>query len=243
MTNVVRKVVQKDLCSSCGVCAGTCPADALSMKIQGNGDLTPSVDVARCKDKCRLCLDICPFTEGVLNPRERNAELFSSLPYAKYDEDIGWHTDCFVGYRRDESLRRISSSGGLTTWCLERLLKRGLVKYVVVIRIAKNRDKGFFEFYAASSVDELRQSAGSIYHPVEISEIIGKMASDRDKRWAIVGVPCLCAAIRNSPQLRKTVPFVLGLACGMYQNTFYTEILLAESGADRTNIQNIEYRR
>lgn len=243
MDNVVQTVVANEMCSSCGVCAGRCPTDALSMEIQRNGDLAPSLDAARCKDKCHICLDICPFSQGLYNPRDRNSELFSLVSDAKCDEDIGWHTGSFVGYRRDETLRRISSSGGLATWCLESLLKEGLVTRVAVTRLAKNRDKGFFEFHAASSIDELRQSAGSIYHPVEISEIIGEIVSDRDNRWAIVGVPCLCAAIRNSPGLRKKVPFVIGLACGMYQNTFYTEMLLAESGVDRANIRNIEYRR
>jgi len=243
MDNVVRKVVQKEICCSCGVCAGLCPSDALSMEIQGNGDLAPCLDAARCADNCHLCLDICPFSQGFHNPRERNTELFSFVSDAKYDEDIGWHTDSFVGYRRDETLRRASSSGGLATWCLEELLRGGLVTRVAVIRIAKNRDKGFFEFYSASTVDELRKSSGSIYHPVEISNVIKEIVSNREDRWGIVGVPCLCAAIRNVARLRKHIPFVFGLACGMYQNTFYTEMLLSKSGVDRKYIVNIEYRR
>ena len=58
-----------------------------------------------------------------------------------------------------------------------------------------------------------------------------------------MGVPCLCTAVRNSPRLRRRVPFVFGLACGMYQNSFYTEFLLAKSGIDRESVKNIEYRR
>jgi len=140
-------------------------------------------------------------------------------------------------------LRQASASGGLATWCLETLLKTQLVTKVAVVRIAENRDRGFFEYFAASSIEELRLSSGSIYHPIEVSGILREIASDAEERWAIVGVPCLCAAIRNSSRLRKQVPFVFGLACGMYQNTFYTEMLLDESGVDRGNIKNIEYRR
>ncbi len=243
MMNIVTEIADKELCSSCGVCAGFCPTDALSMEIQKNGDLVPLVDAERCLEKCHLCLDVCPFSEGVHNPRERNVELFSGIPGAMYDEDIGWHIQSIVGFRCEETLRKASASGGLATWCLEVLLKKDLVTRVAVVRIARNHNKGFFEFYAASSVDELRTLSGSVYHPVELSGIIEEIASDREGRWAIVGVPCLCAAVRNSPRLRDKVPFVFGLACAMYQNTFYTEMLLAESGVDRENIKNIEYRR
>ena len=90
MSNVVTEIVNKDLCSSCGVCAGLCPSGALSMVAQDNGDLAPCVDADRCLEKCHLCLDVCPFLAGVHNPRERNAGLFSGVSGAKYDENVGW---------------------------------------------------------------------------------------------------------------------------------------------------------
>lgn len=243
MKNVVTEIVAKDLCSSCGVCAGLCPTHALVMELQDNGDLVPRLAADLCLEKCHLCLDVCPFSFGVHNPRRRNGELFSGLVDGKYHEDIGWFTQSIVGYRSDGDLRKTCASGGVATWCLETLLQKELVTRVAVVRVAENHDTGFFDFYSASSVDELRASAGSIYHPVEISGIIKEIESNKHERWAIVGVPCLCAAIRNSPSLSANVPFVFGLACGMYQNTFYTEMLLAESGVDREHIKNIEYRR
>ena len=243
MNNVVTEIVDKDLCSSCGVCAGLCPTDALSMKIQENGDLAPCLNAERCLDKCHLCLDICPFSEGVYNPRKANKNLFCVQQNSHFDENIGWYINLIVGFRRDEILRKASSSGGLVTRCLETLLQEGIVTRVAVVRLTENHGKGFFEFYSASTVDELRMSSGSIYHPVEISNVIKEIVSGRQERWAIVGVPCLCAAIRNIRHLRKRIPFVFGLVCGMYQNTFYTEMLLAKSGVDRKHIVNIQYRR
>jgi coenzyme F420-reducing hydrogenase beta subunit len=148
-----------------------------------------------------------------------------------------------LGFRKDEHLRKVSASGGIATYCLEFLLKKEMVSRVAVVQFAETYDKGYFNFIAVSSVYELRSSSGSVYHPVEISGIIKDIASNKRERWAIVGVPCLCMAIRNSEKLMERIPFVFGLACGMYQNTFYTEILLAKSGVDRENILNIEYRR
>jgi len=243
MDNVVRKVVENDRCCSCGICAGLCPSGALSMEVRDNGDLVPRLDADRCLDNCHLCLDVCPFLSGFHNPRERNVELFSGISDAKYDENIGWYTGSIVGCRRDGDLRNASASGGLTMWCLETLLSEGVVTRIAVVLFAENHDKGFFEFYPASTIDELRKSSGSIYHPVDISGIIKEINSNKQERWAIVGVPCLCSAIRNVGHLQNRIPFVFGLACGMYQNTFYTEMLLSKSGVDRKHIVDIEYRR
>lgn len=243
MNNVISEIDNKDLCSGCGVCAGICPANALTMSLQENGDLVPFVDESRCLDKCTLCLEICPFTKGFHNPREKNIKLFNQDTGARYNDAIGWYNTTYVGYRVDEALRKTSASGGLVTWCLESLFNQGHITKAALVRLAKNNEKGFFEFYEARSVADLRNSSGSFYHPVEISQIIRLIAADDENKWAIVGVPCLCAAVRNVPKLKKKVTFVLGLACGMYQNTFYTEMLLAASGVDRRNIINIEYRR
>ncbi|NLY02491.1 MAG: hypothetical protein GXY83_40945 [Rhodopirellula sp.] len=192
-----------------------------------------------------MCLAICPMAGGVHNPRPKNDDLFSPTRSdgAVFNEHIGWHLRCVVGWRKDDALRRTCASGGLATWCLETLLETNAVTRVASVRLAQKHDKGMFEFFAASSVKELRASAGSIYQPIEISGILREIARDKTQRWAIVGVPCLCAGIRNLKHLREQIPYVLGLACGMYQNIFYTEMLLAKSGVDGKNARRIEFRR
>ena len=162
MKNVVTEIVAKELCSSCGVCAGLCPTRALAMAQQENGDLVPRVAADRCLEKCHLCLDVCPFSAGIHDPRKSNVDLFSVLSDARFDENIGWYTQSIVGFRKDGDLRKASSSGGMATWSLEILLTKELVTRVAVVRVAENHEHGFFEFYAASSVDELRADRKSV---------------------------------------------------------------------------------
>ena len=249
MNNVILQVVRKDLCSGCGVCVGICPGQVLSMTEAPNGDLTSRWTKAPCTANCGLCLTVCPFAEGVLNPRPLNQEAFGPQQDRldqHFHEDTGYYDRAFVGYA--EANRDASASGGLLTWTLESLLVAGEVDRVAVVVCEPEHVQGYrFVFEESQTIQEVRRGAGSVYHQVEISEILQHIAREPALRWAVTGVPCLCAALRQAmhrmPKLGSSICYLLGLACGMYQNRFYTEMLLAESGVDPRNTVNIEYRR
>jgi coenzyme F420-reducing hydrogenase beta subunit len=214
------------------------------MKILFNGDLAPVLDDnSLCQNDCALCMTVCPFSSGLYDPRSQNELLYKNCRGNQFDKNIGWFRECRVGYRTDPELRRSSASGGLLTWCLEKLVTEKIVSKVAVVRFAQAK-QNFFEFFAAETVVDLRQAAGSVYHPVALDEILRQIKAARDESWAIVGVPCLCTAIRMAePFLKDKVRFLFGLACGMYQNAFYTEMLLDRSGISRENVTGIKYRR
>jgi len=46
--------VDKDVCSGCGLCAGDCPTEAITMI-----DNYPSFDESKCTN-CNACVDSCP---------------------------------------------------------------------------------------------------------------------------------------------------------------------------------------
>jgi len=242
MVNRSSEQVHAHLCSGCGVCAGLCPERALEMDTLTNGDLA-AVVTQQCESNCGMCRTVCPFTEGLFNPRPLNERLFGSADAGmQFDDNIGWHLRNVVGCSQIEGQRASSASGGLTTWCLESLLKREMVDRVAVVRLAADRRKNLFEFRTSGNVEKVRSSSGSIYHPVEISDVVRQIAAESDTRWALVGVPCMCAAVRQAPQLKEQIRFVLGLACGMYQNTMYTEVLLSKAGVKRDAVAEITYR-
>ena len=55
---IIKKVVENDLCTSCGTCAGICPQNAIKMIIK-KGIYVPSIDVKSCNN-CGLCDLVCP---------------------------------------------------------------------------------------------------------------------------------------------------------------------------------------
>lgn len=239
--SVVETVVDAERCVGCGVCAGMCQQNALAIRIATNGDLSAVRGRGTCREDCKVCLAVCPFESGVHDPRSVNRELFGSAPQC--NEDVGRYERCVVGHRADEALRWASASGGLATWCLEELLRRKVVTRTAVVRWAgKRTDRQLFEYRVAASPEEVRAAAGSVYYPVEASSLVREVLETAGQTWAVVGVPCLCAALRRSGALRRRVPYVLGLACGMYQNTFYTEMLAQRSGISLQELSGVRYR-
>jgi coenzyme F420-reducing hydrogenase beta subunit len=207
------------------------------------GDLHP-VLAGACHSGCRACLNACPFVNGVNDPRLMNEELYhrGQGPSLHFHENIGWHRACLVGHVRSQEVRSAAASGGLATWCLKTLLQERRVDKVAIVRFDPQPGKPLFRFVTVDDPEQIGAASGSIYHPVEISNVICEALSAPSERWAVIGVPCLCHAIRNVTRLRPRVPFLFGLACGMYQNTMYTEYLMAESGIRPDDVSRVVYR-
>lgn len=243
LDNIGAKVAESGLCSGCGVCAGLCPTSALQMRVNHFGDLTPEFHGA-CLKKCNICLSICPFAKGLYDPRPLNTTLYAGTDgQSRFHENLGWYRSCVVGHSASPASRLRAASGGLATWCLQTALRRGLVDRVAVVHFERNRDGGgLFRFASTNDPDAIAQASGSVYHPVEITQVVREVLGTSAHRWALIGVPCLCAAIRRSHKLSARVPLLFGLACGMYQNTMYTEFLLARSGVKVQELDHAVYR-
>lgn len=213
-----------------------------------NGDLTAQWRTGPCSTDCGLCVAVCPFANGVFEPRPLNQVVFGSKECRetmRFHEDAGFFENAFVGY--SEMHRSTSSSGGLLTWTLEQLFSRGEIDRVGVVVCEPDTDGGCrFVFKEVQTIEGVRQGAGSIYHQVEISGIVQFIMQNSGHRWAITGVPCLCAAIRQAmkrvPAIGRSVRYLFGLACGMYQNRFYTELLCDASGIHPRHANRIQYR-
>lgn len=226
------------------------------MRVGHNGDLV-AVLTGTCAGDCKMCLAVCPFSQGVHDSRTVNHELFgtdleggASLPVTAdgnplfFHEHAGWFLRSVVGH--SQTHRSKGASGGLVTMCLEHLLTTNQIDQAAVVGMVRAENGVAFRFESVATAEALRDKAGSVYCPVEISHLIRGMVAHPDIRWAVVGVPCLCTALRKAmkqlPALRQSVKYVLGLACGMYQNLMYTEVLIVSSGLDPADVEGVRYR-
>ena len=227
------------------------------MFVRPNGDLVPHL-TGRCSERCRICLDVCPFAEGFHDPRTVNfCQYAPVVPKAddansslrmnqesNYHDDTGWYVSSLAGY--SETHRATSASGGLLTLSLEELLVSGKVDRVAAVRPSPPENGRLFDFVSVSTVDGLRACAGSAYYQVEISGLIREILAQPDMKWVVVGAPCLCTALRRAvrtlPKLGQSIAYILGLACGMYQNRMYTELLTHWSGVPPSKVKRVRYR-
>lgn len=195
-----------------------------------------------CNSHCGLCLEICPFGSNE-DETQMGAEIYGIIEDMKYSNETGYHLDSYAGYSNE--FRQISASGGMATWLLTKLLKEGIIDYVICPTPQKNPEE-LFRFEILRDGNSVKNASGSVYYPVEMSEVIQKI-QEVPGRYAITGLPCFIKALRLASQknkkLRERVAFTIGLVCGQLKSKNYTKYIAALAGNDNLKkVQNVYYR-
>jgi len=126
--NVISEVVTKDRCIGCGVCASSCPFSVLKMRLGGNGFYAPE-EGEGCRDKCDICLKVCPFYKKDTLENELNSKSYSELE--SFSPDFGRFLATYKFYKKDEAQRLSSASGGAGDYIFRELFARGLIDYAI----------------------------------------------------------------------------------------------------------------
>lgn len=221
----MNNISEYGLCCGCGVCAAVCPVSAISIKFNRVGEYHPVVSATQCTH-CRLCLRCCPI-DGEPNEDAIGKSRWSKQPNIQYQKFLGFYRQNYLGVAPDPVIARNGASGGMCTWTLCRLLEEKKIDRAVVVTATGNPER-LYEFIIASNIEQIRSGAKSSYYPVELSEVLRVILQEREElRYAIVGLPCLCKAIRRAclqnQKLNRRITYVLGLVCcGQQATTQYT---------------------
>lgn len=161
--NVISEVVTKDRCIGCGVCASNCPFSVLKMRLGGNGFYAPE-EGEGCRDKCDICLKVCPFYEKGTLENELNSKSYSELE--SFSPDFGRFLATYKFYKKDEAQRLSSASGGAGDYIFRELFARGLIDYAICAVpadegdfIAQNPKRDFSAHENLAQVQNLQNSA------------------------------------------------------------------------------------
>ena len=197
-SSVIIDIVKRDLCIGCGICAALCPEESLTMQWNQYGEYNPS-EVVPCTIQCGVCLKVCPFADGNNNEDDIGKTHYGDISGVCHQSETGYYLDCYVGFAPET--RNRGSSGGMATWLLSTLLKKGIVDYVIVVIPHEDPDQ-LFKFAILSNPESVLDSSGSAYYPVELSGVIREILNKPGK-YAIIGVPCFVKAIRLLSKKQK----------------------------------------
>lgn len=238
-------VVRSGLCIGCGICVAQ---DAPGPRMIWNrfGQLQPTGPPGWLQRRSASFARTCPFSPGALSEDDLAADLFPHIPSPH--PALGRVLSAFVGYAAEASLRQDGSSGGLVSWVLLELLRRGWIDGALHVTEAKQpaKEGPFFHYHLSRTGQEIRAGAKSRYYPVEMSGVLSLIRAIPG-RYAVVGVPCFIKALqllrREDPLLRERIAFTLGLFCGHMKSARFLESCAWQMGLSLDQVLRADFRR
>jgi|GEM_PF-973589 len=240
----IRDVLQHKLCIGCGVCVVRQPQ--LTMELNRNGFYVPCGDSKLNSNQLRALGQICPFSNLSCHEEEMGRKFYSEKS-ASWDEVIGFYDSLYAGAVADQDVRLKSSSGGMATWFLKRLLETGEVDHVIGVgETCDGTGSNHYVYKVVSDgrgVEELRKTK---YYPVEASHVLNYVRSHGGK-YAIIGVPCFIKAIRllieQDSVLRSRIQCCVAIICGHLKSRFYYDMILRQLGTDPQRVKSFDFRK
>lgn len=238
--NELNKIIKGGYCIGCGACAS---ASGGAVKIIENDYLQYEAQITNEEFDFNKALDVCPFSNNGPNEDEISTSVFDKEKGC-IDGVIGYYQSLFAGHAKSDKIRSNSTSGGIITWTLLKLLERNDID--AVIHIKKESKPGMiFKYGISKTEEELLAGAKSRYYPVEMSEVID-LIRNNNQRYAFVGLPCFTKALRKyalvDPAVNERVKFYIGLVCGHLKSKAFTEFVGWQAGLNPNEIVDIDFR-
>jgi coenzyme F420 hydrogenase subunit beta len=235
------EVVQGGYCVGCGACSF---ASGGKIPMRRNELLAYEADPSGFDAQGEVG-QVCPFTGAGPNETEMADEIFGGSDYS-FDERTGYFSAAYAGRISDPSSISASSSGGLTSWLLLRLLDLGMIDGVIHVgpRLSEGED-ALFGYRVSESVEDITSRKKSQYYSTNFADAV-RAITGNGKRYAFVGVPCFVKSmrllLRNDSDLAKQIPFLVGLVCGHLKSGAFSEVMSYQLGVEKENIGQVDFR-
>jgi len=217
------RVVTHGYCIGCGACAVVDPR--ITLAATPYGTYTPVLPTPPHPAAGQVCPFAAADNEDSLAP-----DLFPDAPF--HHALLGRYAGLYASAVNTGELRGADRAGGLITWLVTQLLRRGEIDGVLHVAPAADRP-GQFEYRLSTTVAQVRQEAPICYQPEPFAAALRGLAA-RGQRYAFVGVPCFIKAVRllgrQDPALRATFPYCLATFCDHLKSQAFAELMAWQCG-------------
>lgn len=210
----------KDECCGCGVCALSCPKQAITMRTTAEGFVYPEVENKKCVD-CGLCVKQCPHGKSILN------------------EPI----NCCAGSNRVHEQKIHSTSAGIFAAVATAFLEAGGLVCGASMTIKNGRAE--VKHIMISSVNDLHKLQGSKYVKSDISEVIQKMdvALKDENKILFSGTPCQVAGIKSVYKKYADKLYTMDIVChGVPSLKFFNDYLEYLQENEKKQVTDVCFR-
>ena len=241
----IMEIVNAGACIGCGGCA-VASNGAYEIRLGKWGMYQASPPQRGLSEAEEQALGtICPFSNTAENEDEIAARVFPQTPHQH--RAVGVWQAAYVGWVNEGGFRTSGSSGGMVSWFLAELLRRGEIDGVVhvVPHVPTSTDRRLFKYSLSRTLEEIKRGAKSRYYPIEFSEALAQVR-EHPGRYAFVGVPCFVKALRllmrRDELVRSRIKVCLGLFCGHLKSAAMVDSFALQAGLAPEAVTAVDFR-
>jgi coenzyme F420 hydrogenase subunit beta len=238
----IEEVILGGYCVGCGACA--VGNDNITMKMNDEGQYIP-ISFETNKKVIDTTSKICPFSSD-LNEDDIANEFLNNDVKSRYKKHLGYVDASYAGYVEEGEYRENGSSGGMVSWVASKLLELGEIDALIHVKESTKVDT-LFEYGLSYDLDSIQEGAKSRYYPIKVDEIIEIILKAGDKKYAIVGIPCVLKSVRllmlKNELLSERIKYCIGIVCGHLKSAAFAELLAWQQGVSPSHLETVDFRR
>lgn len=192
-------------------------------------------------------LEVSAFARVGQPEHEIAAALYASEEGVSNHRTAGYFVGSYAGAVADDAVRSTSSSGGLTTWLLETLLREDRVDGVIHMTARQDGSNALFGYSISRTIEEIRSGSRTKYYPGDAGDQLLEILKADAGRYAIVGIPSFLYELRLAsqriPVLRERLRYFVGLVCGHQKSAAYADSLAWQVGVEPGKIRWMDFRK